>query len=85
MPDKNAVRIGMDVVGLDGISVGQVKDLRQRDFLLDRENEQDILIPYDAVQTAIADQLTLNILADRVDKQGWPRPDPFETPDLPAS
>ncbi len=73
-PSRTDVRMEMEVIGLDGVPIGQVKDLREYDFLVDRPNHRDIYVPYEAVDAAIADQLRLNVSSDRIDDQGWQKP-----------
>jgi hypothetical protein len=73
-PNQSDVRIGMEVIGADGIRIGQVSDLRQADFLVDRAPAPDLFIPYQAVQTANADQLRLRVMSDQVDLQDWETP-----------
>jgi hypothetical protein len=80
--DPRHIRVGMDVVGIDGEQVGIVKAVRSVDFLVDRPLERDVYVPLDAVQ-AIVDatasdsvdpRLILTIRADSVDSQHWLRP-----------
>ena len=71
-------RPGMQVVGRDGENVGEVKEVRSNDFLVDRPMARDIYIPFHACQTT-GGQIRLNIRADEVDNQGWEMPELFET------
>jgi hypothetical protein len=80
--DPRHIRVGMDVVGIDGEQVGIVKAVRSMDFLVDRPLERDVYVPLDAVQ-AIVDatasdsvdpRVILTIRANSVDGQHWPRP-----------
>ncbi len=69
------IRTGMEVLGNDGERVGQVKDVRDRDFLAERPNARDIYIPFDACHTDNG-RVYLNDVSSRdVDAQGWPAAD----------
>jgi hypothetical protein len=68
------IRPGMEVVGEDGVHVGEVKQVRSNDFLVDRTMDRDIYIPLDACQI-VNDQIRLNVRAAEVDNQGWQKPE----------
>ena len=65
---------GMEVFGNDQESVGQVKRVRQNDFLIDRPMARDVYAPFSAIQTATGSQVVLNIAASEIGAQGWPNP-----------
>jgi hypothetical protein len=69
------VRASMHVQGADGVSVGQIKEVRQDDFLVDRRMQRDIYIPLDAIQDVSGNQVLLNVTANQVDNMGWPTPE----------
>jgi hypothetical protein len=69
------IREAMDVVGSDGVIVGQVKETRGTDFLVDRSMQRDVYVPFSAVQTVDNDRVMLNVPARDVDNQNWPTPD----------
>ena len=71
------IRPGMQVVGRDGEDVGEVKEVRASDFLVDRSLARDVFIPMSACQVS-GGQIRLNVRADEVDNQGWEMPDLFE-------
>ena len=80
--DPRHIRVGMDVVGIDGERVGILKAVRSMDILVDRPLERDVYVPLEAVQ-AIVDatasdsvdpRVILTIRSDSVDGQHWPRP-----------
>lgn len=71
---KNQIREGMDVVGMKGQSVGQVKEVRSNDFLVDRPMARDVYVPFDACQSTDG-KIRLNVQADEVDNQNWPEPE----------
>ena len=71
---RNQIREGMDVVGRDGQNIGQVKEVRSYDLLVDRSMARDIYIPFNACRSTDG-QIQLYIRADEVDDQDWPAPD----------
>jgi hypothetical protein len=73
------VRVGMEVIGRDGEHVGEVKEVRANDFLVDRPMARDVYVPFSACQTTRG-QIRLNVRADEVDQQNWEMPDLIETP-----
>lgn len=72
------IRPGMEVIGREGESVGEVKEVRSNDFLVDRAMARDIYIPFNACQIRNG-QIHLSVRSDEVDDQGWEMPDLFET------
>jgi hypothetical protein len=68
------LREGMEVVGKNGKVVGKVKEIRNKDFLVDRDMARDIYVPFDAVRS-VGQQAMLNVSDDDVDKQDWEKPD----------
>jgi hypothetical protein len=72
------VRPGMEVIGRDGEHVGEVKEVRGNDFLVDRSMARDVYIPFSACDMS-GGQIRLNVRADEVDNQGWEMPELFET------
>ncbi len=62
---------GEQVVGTMGKSLGTVKEIHARDFVLDRPMNTDLHVPFSAVQDTNGNQVRLNIPADQLDKQGW--------------
>src|SRR3982074_2691898 len=49
-PDQ--VRLGMEVMSINGHSLGKVKEVRANDFLLDRPLARDLYVPYSFVMAA---------------------------------
>lgn len=80
--DPRHIRVGMEVVGLDGEIVGTVKDIRESDFLVDRLLARDVYVPIEAVRAivdatasdSIHPRVILTIRAASVGDQRWPRP-----------
>jgi len=68
------VRESMEVVGTDGQSVGQVKEVRGTDFLLDRPMHGDVYVPFSGIRIVDGDRVMLDVPSDQLDDQGWPTP-----------
>jgi ferritin-like metal-binding protein YciE len=68
------IRQGMAVVGSDASQVGQVKEVRSADFLVDRPRQRDVYVPFDAMQETTGARIMLNVPADRVDDMAWEKP-----------
>jgi hypothetical protein len=72
------VRVGMEVVGFDGESVGLVKEVRANDFLLDRVMRRDLYVPLSAVERVVLDvvpeQVVLNVRGADVAVADWESP-----------
>jgi Uncharacterized protein conserved in bacteria (DUF2171) len=74
MTTQPPVRVGMRVVGADGGDVGTVKEVRDRDFLIDRPMRRDIYAPFEAIQSVTGDTARLNIPSGAVDNTDWQKP-----------
>jgi hypothetical protein len=71
--DRWQVRLDGYVVGSDGEAVGQVKEVRENDFLVDRRMQRDIYVPFEAVQAVTDYSIVLTIPADKVGDMDWPQ------------
>ena len=71
---RKQLREGMEVLGKNGKVVGRVKEVRNDDFLVDRDMARDVYVPFEAVKSVGA-QALLEIAADEVDNQDWEKPD----------
>jgi hypothetical protein len=81
-PGPNQVQVGMDVTSIDGERIGQVKEVLEQEFLIDRPLARDLWVPFAAV-LATEDytgnyrgpvqptQVVLSVSAAHVDRQGW--------------
>jgi hypothetical protein len=81
-PGPTQVQVGMDVKSIDGERVGRVKEVRGREFLVDRPLARDLWVPFEAV-LATEDyggnyrgpvqptDVVLSVSAAHVDSQGW--------------
>ena len=65
---------GMDVVGADGVRVGQVKAVSSTAMLVDRSLQRDVFVPFEAIDTVTNNQIVLTIPSDQVDRMHWPHP-----------
>jgi ferritin-like metal-binding protein YciE len=65
---------GMRVIGSDKGSIGQVRDVRDNDFLVDLPMQRDVYVPFDAIQEMTIDLVMLNIPSNRVGDMGWDNP-----------
>jgi hypothetical protein len=82
-PGAEQIKVGMDVVGIDGERIGKVKEVRQSDFLVDRPVARDMWVPFSAVLEAgeqggafrrgptQSSEVMLSISAAHVENQGW--------------
>lgn len=66
---------GMEVVGADGESVGNVKEVRKKDFLVDRRVlRRDVYVPVNAIRGISDERIVLEVEADWIDEMDWERP-----------
>lgn len=73
---------GMEVVSSDGKRIGNVKEVREQEILVDRPMARDMYVPISAC-TPTDVQVKLHINESDVDKQDWAAPHVVHTPDLP--
>ena len=68
------VQPGMYVCGVDGDEIGQVKEVRDGDFLVDRSGSlglasgTPIYLPFDRIHAMMADRITLDVPSGQVDE-----------------
>ncbi len=65
---------GMRVIGSDKGRIGQVRDVRDNDFLVDLPMQRDVYVPFEAIQEVTIDLVMLNIPSNRVGDMGWANP-----------
>lgn len=65
---------GMAVHASDGDLLGTVKEIRGRDFLLDRPTQSDVYVPFDYVRDVRDDRLILSVRSGDVDEMRWDHP-----------
>jgi hypothetical protein len=80
-PDQ--IRVGMDVMSINGHAVGKVKEVRADDFLLDRPLARDLYVPFSFVMAAedyggtfrrgptAPTEVVLSVSEEHIDNQGW--------------
>jgi hypothetical protein len=81
-PGAGQIEVGMDVLGVDGQTVGRVKEVRADDFLVDRPMARDVYVPYKFVlsvpekgdKALQGNDVLLTVSAAHVDSQGWQQP-----------
>ena len=66
------VSVGMDVLGADQERVGQVKEVRASDFLVERPLQRDVYVPRAAIREVTGNQVVLTVTSDHVDAIKWP-------------
>lgn len=68
------LRPGMAVLGSDGQPLGEIKEVYQTSFLIDRPLHYDIVVPCEGIQDVIDNQVVLGISSDQVDDIHWDTP-----------
>lgn len=66
------LKIGMTVVGSDGFDVGKVKEVRERDVLIDMKFHKDTYAPLEAIEQVQADRAVLTMPAAQAYRENWP-------------
>jgi len=70
------VQPGMYVVGVAGDEIGQVKEVRAGDFLIDRSGsfglapDSLVYLPFERIHAMLSDRITLDIPSSQVDDHG---------------
>ncbi|HZS88124.1 MAG TPA: DUF2171 domain-containing protein [Chloroflexota bacterium] len=62
---------GLVVRGADAHRVGEVKEVRGGELLIDRRLQPDVLVPIDAVQAISDHEIVLSLTASEVDDLYW--------------
>ena len=65
------LRETMTVIGSDGEDVGQVKEVRDDELLVDRPTHRGLWVPHGAIRTVDGERVMLACAAGDVDNQGW--------------
>lgn len=74
MSPASQLQQGMQVVGSDMGKIGNVKDIRENDFLIDIPMQRDIYAPFNAIQNVNGDQVILNVPTGQIQHMNWPNP-----------
>jgi hypothetical protein len=72
---RSQIHEGMEVVGVDGDTVGSVKEVSSSSFLLERSMNRDVFVPFHAIQSMSGNRMSLNIRGSEINDQGWATPD----------
>jgi hypothetical protein len=68
--DRTRVQVGMEVVGSDGQGVGQVKDVRDTDFLVNRRMSRDLTVSYSEIREIDGNNVVLTAPAGQAGRAG---------------
>jgi hypothetical protein len=71
---QNQMRTGMEVCDADGNRLGQVKEMRGSEFLLDRPMARDVYVPFHAVREVRGDRVMLRQREHEIGDQNWESP-----------
>ena len=67
------VSVGMEVLGAEKKRVGQVKEVRASEFLVERSLQRDVYVPFAAIRDVTGNQVVLTVTSDHVDALKWPQ------------
>jgi len=67
---RENLREGMRVLGKNGEQLGQIRQIRDNDFILDRADGRNVVVPFSAVHTTNG-EARLNAPAGEIENQGW--------------
>jgi hypothetical protein len=73
------VSAGMEVLGAEKERVGQVKEVRTSDFLVERSPQRDVYVPFAAIRDVTGNQVVLTVTSDHVDALKWPQEEGRDT------
>ncbi len=71
-PWRAQMREGMQVVGAKGKKIGTVVQVEDMDFVVQRDGNPDVFIPYSAVKQVEGNRVTLSRTVDEVAHENWP-------------
>jgi len=74
MSPASQLQQGMQVVGSDMGKIGNVKDVRENDFLVDIPMQRDVYVPFNAIQNVNGDQVVLTIPVSQIKDMNWSNP-----------
>jgi hypothetical protein len=66
------VSAGMEVLDAETERVGQVKEVRASDFLVERPLQRDVYVPFAAIREVTGNRVVLTVTSDHVDAIKWP-------------
>ena len=73
------VSAGMEVLGAEKERVGQVKEVRAADFLVERRLQRDVYVPFAAIREVTGNQVVLTVMSNHVDAIKWPQEEGGDT------
>jgi hypothetical protein len=79
MDKKDKIRQGMKVYTSDDQEIGEVKEISDRNFLVDRPMARDIYIPFDACEHIGDDRIHIGVPENEIGNQGWENPELIDT------
>jgi hypothetical protein len=69
---RELINEGMEVVDSNGERIGEVKEIREKDFLVDRRMARDVYVPFSAVVKSDR-SIILNVSSAKIDEMDWER------------
>jgi hypothetical protein len=72
---RERIRESMEVVGSDDESIGDVKEISNNSFLVDRPMHRDVFVPFSAIRSLSGNRITLSVPTGDIDDQGWATPE----------
>jgi hypothetical protein len=69
----------MEVLGAEKERVGQVKEVRTSDFLVERSLQRDVYVPFAAIREVTGNQVVLTVMSNHVDAIKWPQEEGGDT------
>jgi len=78
MIERSQLTIGMDVVDLEGQRIGEVKEVRDADLLVDRRLQRDIYVPLTLVREASRRMVVLDRSTEALSKLDLDKPSPLD-------
>jgi hypothetical protein len=79
MEKKDKIRQGMKVFTSDDQEIGEVKEVRDHDFLVDRPMARDIYVPLDACENISHERIHIGVPENEIGNQGWENPELIDT------
>ncbi len=70
---ETPVRVGMEVIGVDGSHVGKVKRVRTNDFVIDRRLRRDLTVPFHLIH-AVGDTVILSVSVHHIQEGDMSQP-----------
>jgi hypothetical protein len=72
---RERLRERMEVMDADGDRIGEIKEIRNGDFLIDRPMRRDIYVPQHAIREVSGDRVILAQRKDEIDDLNWESPE----------